>query len=149
MKISWLYFKKDIKENRTPAVRYLLWVSEWFLDASPLGYISFPAYHSLSHPGDILGADVLGRVHLAVIDHALPWVARVLGSLHRVFVVFSLLFVLLRSALDLSIPLRFPLVKRLLPRNFPLVFGGFLLLHFFVKLFLSILLLQINSLYDF
>ena len=149
MKFSWLYFKKDIKENRTPAVRYLLWVSEWLLDASFLGYISFPAYHSLSHSGDIFGAYVLGRVHLAVIDHALPRVTRVLGSLHGVLVVFSLLLVHLGSALDLGIPLRSPLVKRLLPGNFPLVLGGFLLLHFFVKLFLSILLLQINSLYDF
>ena len=141
MKFSWLYFKKDIKENRNPAVRYLLWVSEWLLDASPLGYISFPAYHSLSHSGHIFGADVLSRVHLAVIDHTLPWVTRVLGSLDGVLVVFSLLLVHFRSPLDLGIPLRSPLVERLLSCNFSLVFGGFLLLHFFVKLFLSILLL--------
>ena len=141
MKFSWLYFKKDIKENRNPAVRYLLWVSECLFDAAPLGYISFPAYHSLSHSGDIFGADVLSRVHLAVIDHTLPWVTRVLGSLDGVLVVFSLLLVHFRSPLDLGIPLRSPLVKRLLSCNFSLVFGGFLLLHFFVKLFLSILLL--------
>ena len=141
MKFSWLYFKKDIKENRNPAVRYLLWVSECLFDAAPLGYISFPAYHSLSHSGDVFGAYVLGRVHLAVIDHTLPWVTRVLGSLDGVLVVFSLLLVHFRSPLDLGIPLRSPLVERLLSCNFSLVFGGFLLLHFFVKLFLSILLL--------
>ena len=123
--------------------------SQGLFDATSLSYISFPAYHSLSHPGDVLGPHVLGCVHFAVIDDALPWVAGVLGSLHAVGIVLRLLLVNFGPALFFSFALLFPLVKGLLAGDFSLVFGSFFTLHFFVELPFSILLLKVDSLYDF
>ena len=118
------------------------------MHTTSLGYISFSCYHGSSHAADVLGANVLARVHLTVVDDTLPRIIRIFGPLYAILVVFRLLIVLLHSTAGLHVSLLLPVLECLLSIQLPLLLFLVLLLHFFIQLSLPVLLLLVDPLYD-
>ena len=115
--------------------------SKSFLEATFLSDISFPCYHGSSHSTNILGPDVLSRVHFAIVDDTLPRVVGGLRSLLAILVIVLLCLVLTFSAVHFTISLSFPFAESSLGGQFFILFTLFFGLHFLVQSLFPLLFL--------
>ena len=138
-------FKTDCLLISYPMLVY----SKSFLEATFLSNISFSCYHGSSHSANILGADVLARVHFAIVNNTLPWVVGSFRSLLTVLIIVLLSLVLGFPSPDFSIPLSLPLVESFLSYQFFVRFTLLFGLHLLIQSFFPFLLLLRNLLNQF